>query len=397
METDKEDLETLEEQTRIQLLTRGNYTCNTKLVSKEPNKPQYQNTLHMNNEIIENAQKISAILKTIPQHELYFQTIIETENIELGKLYRQKFESAPQRGALFKSVTDNLVEECTKEDISKKISQPVSKFVSLKVRYYDKLWKQEMLEIKEKNPTKTLQVFIDSVQYMIQILKYLQMKNIVHFNIHEKNLVCSSVRKTPVLTNYNLSFEIEDLKKEEIENIFPNYEDYSVWPIEVYFASRISNIKEQQPESWASIIIENEQIEEWVEHFTQSAIFMKIASEERRELLKIQLTQYFQPIIGKTLKLLYENVIESGRTWDIYSVGIVVLDTFILLELHENIQEYNFIREFIDVIKTVVYANPNARPSIEYIEQAIIQIFSKVPTKTYSQYTNQSINYFVGK
>jgi hypothetical protein len=185
METQKEDLETLEEQTRIKLLTRGNYTC--KLQSREPTKPQYQNNLHMNNEIIENAQKISTILKTIPQHELYFQTIMETENIELGKLYRRKFESAPQRGALFKSVTGNLVEEsigvpieffngvnehdieeCTKEEMSKKISEPISKFVSLKVRYYDKLWKQEMLEIKEKYPTKTLQVFIDSVQYMIQ-------------------------------------------------------------------------------------------------------------------------------------------------------------------------------------------------------------------------------------
>ena len=87
------------------------------------------------------------------------------------------------------------------------------------------------------------------------------------------------------------------LTKEEIENIFPSYEDYSVWPIEVYLASRISNIKEQQPESWASITIENEQLEEWIQKFTQSAIFMKIASEERRELLKIQLTQYFQPII----------------------------------------------------------------------------------------------------
>lgn len=379
METEKEDLETLEEQTRIQLLTRGNYTCNTKPISREPNKPQYQNILHMNNEIIENAQKISTILKTIPHHELYFQTIMETENIELGKL------------------NEHDIEECTKEDISKKISQPVSKFVSLQVRYYDKLWKQEMLEIKQKYPTKTLQVFIDSVQYMIQILKYLQMKNIVHFNIHEKNLVCSSVRKTPVLTNYNLSFEIEDLKKEEIENIFPNYEDYSVWPIEVYLASRISNIKEQQPDSWASIIIENEQIEEWIQNFTQSTIFIKIASEERRKLLKIQFTQYFQPIIGKTLKLLYENIIESGKTWDIYSVGIIILDTFILLKLHENIQEYNFIREFIDVIKSVVYANPNARPSIEYIEQAITQIFSKVPTETYTKYMNESISYFVGK
>ena len=124
---------------------------------------------------------------------------------------------------------------------------------------------------------------------------------------------------------------------------------------------------------------------------------MKIASEERRELLKIQLTQYFQPIIGKTLKLLYENVIESVRTWDLYSVGIILLDTFITLELNENIQEYNFIREFVELIKTIVYANPNARPSIEYIEQAIIQIFSKVPTENYSQYMNQSITYFVGK
>lgn len=350
METQKEDLETLEEQTRIKLLTRGNYICNTKPKSNEKNGSQYQNKIQMKNEITENVRKISDILRTIPQCNLYFQLILETQDIELGK------------------ISEDDIEKCESNDQPKNMN--TSKFVSLKVKYYKKTWKQQMIELKIKNTNKILQIFLDGINQLIQIVKSIQNKNIVHFNIHEKNILCSDILKVPVLSNFNLSFQIEDLKKEELENIFPSYEDYSVWPIEVYLISKIANIKEGEPENWETLSVQNEELEEWIQNFTQSDIFMKIASEERRELLKIQLTQYFQPIIGKSLKLLYENLIESARTWDLYGVSIIILETFIDLKLNKQMDN-EFVNKFIELIKSVVYVNPNARPSIEYIEQEL--------------------------
>jgi len=203
-------------------------------------------------------------------------------------------------------------------------------------------------------------------------------------------MLVSQIRKLPVLSNFNLSFKIEDLKT-EMENLFPNYEEYSPWPIEVYLASQIANAKEQK-QDLETTIIEKEEMENWIATFTESPIYQRIASEERRELIKIQLTQYLQPIIKKSLKTLYENLIESAKTWDTYSMCILWLDTFILLELNEKIQEYNFIRDFTELMKTIVYANPNARPSIEYIENAIYEIFLQISNEKYQKFLSELVN-----
>jgi len=354
-ETRKEDLETLEEQTRIKLLTRGNYTCSSKPKSNASSGSQYQNKIQMKNEITENAQKISDILKTIPQYNLYFQVILESQDIELGK------------------ISEDDIETCESEEQPKTMN--TSKFVSLKVKYYEKTWKQQMMQVKKN---KLLQIFLDGTNQLIQILKSIQNKNIVHFNLHEKNILCSDTLKMPVLSNFNLSFQLEDLKKEEVENLFPTYEDYSVWPIEVYLISKIANIKEGEPENWVTKVIEQEELEKWIETFTNSPIFKKIASEERRELFKIQLTQYFNPIVGKPYKLLYENLIESARTWDLYGLSIIILETFIDLKLNKQMDN-EFVNKFIELIKSVVYVNPNARPSIEYIEQELNKLYTTAP------------------
>ena len=176
-----------------------------------------------------------------------------------------------------------------------------------------------------------------------------------------------------------------------MENLFPNYEEYSPWSIEVYLASQIANAKEQN-QDLETTLIEKEEMDNWITEFIESPIYQRIASEERRELIKIQLTQYFQPIIQKSLKSLYDNLIESAKTWDTYSMCILWLDTFILLELNEKMEEYNFIRDFIELMKSIVYANPNARPSIEYIENAIYEIFLQITNEKYQKFLSELVN-----
>jgi hypothetical protein len=364
------DIETLEEQTRIELLSKGNYTCKQKQTESTTNEPKYQQVLQMKNEITENAKKISDIIKTIPQYNLYFQPIIDQEDIQLGKL------------------TEDNIEECEEQNIPKQIN--TSNFISLKTRYYRETWQENIQKIKKQYPTKTLQIFLDTMQNMIQILKYLKSKDIVHFNINKKTMLVSDIRKTPVLSNFNLSFKLEDLKKDEIENLFPSYEEYAPWPIEVYLASQIANAKEQNQELEIKLV-EKEEMDNWIDAFTQSPIYQRIASEERRELIQIQLTQYFQPIIQKPFKTLYENLIESAKTWDTYSMCILWLDTFIFLELNKKMEEYNFIRDFIELMKTIVYANPNARPSIEYIENAIYEIFLQISNEKYQKFISDLV------
>jgi hypothetical protein len=109
METQTEDLETLEEQTRIQLLTRGNYTCNTKPISREPNKPHYQNTLHMNNEIIENAQKILAQIPIMETAER--SRLLEFSKAAYGFVswYRSAFNFSLAQQDIWENLQDVLI------------------------------------------------------------------------------------------------------------------------------------------------------------------------------------------------------------------------------------------------------------------------------------------------
>jgi hypothetical protein len=379
---EEEDLETLEEQTRIQLLARGMYTCRTKPTQSSSNEPQYQNRIQMKNEITENAEKISAMLKTIKEYNLYFQPILETETIKLGK------------------ITEDNIEECEKiteaQQLQEKRTQMnLEKFVSLKTRYYGETWQQQMIHVKHSQPKKTLIVFINSILHMTQTLKYLQNKSIVHFNVNKQTVLASHVRILPILANYNLSFQMDDLKKEdEMETLFPNYEEYAPWPIEVYLASRIANIKEEMmlqttnasaKEEWKLRFVQKEEIEEWIKTFTESPLFMKIASEERRELMRIQWTEYFKPIINNPLKSFYENLLQSAYTWDTYGMCILWLETMILLELHEKL-EYDFMRDFVSLLKTVIYANPAQRHSAEYLEKEITKIFMNVDQITYEKF-----------
>jgi len=73
-------------------------------------------------------------------------------------------------------------------------------------------------------------------------------------------------------------------------------------------------------------------------------------------------------------------------TWDVYSISI--LFTTLILKLQIDIDNYDFMKEYMNILLKTIFSDPISRPPIKTIVEKIESIFRSIKKEEYQSFLN---------
>ena len=350
-----------EKQIRSKILNKKPQ-CKIKSESESEEKKIYTEKVSQKTSVTDTEERISEILKSNKQIHpfLQYQPIIETTPITFGSL--------------------NL-DTCDEEEMTEinKESTPETKLISLKYKnieqtLYDFLVLKKS-DIKQKN--KFLSIFITSHLQLLNAVEKLHKLEtpIIHFNINEQTILYDTINATPVLSDFRMAMTTSDIESDEIfQHLIPQYETYEPWSIEVFILSQQMNNEDNKT---TSIDMEN-----IITKFTSSPFFTSYRQKSPEKI------QEFENMI-KSNESQYQDTKELKKhslTWDVYSISILFLT--LLKQLQIDIENYDFMKQYVNLLNKTILSQPSDRPTIKAIVEEIQIIFSKITKEEYQSFLN---------
>lgn len=355
----------VEEKIRIELLLKGK-SCRTKTKENTEDDEIFENRIELKNELTISMLKISLLLRSIPNYNLYFQPILNIESIQYGKL------------------TEDNIESC--ETIPSKTSNVKQReeLVTMKMRNYENTL---IDHIRRQTTENKLKVYIEAWFQSIEILKKMKEKNIIHMNIHNQTMLYSEEKGRPILSRYNMAYDVKEYMDvdSDWEKNFPEVDEYGAWCIDIYLLSRMATKKEMEGIEWKSKGIDNETLHKWCQEY----IYAKLNSKINNSILKTETEEYLKNLQNhfegyNGVESLFEYLMTNAYTWDVYSLCNFFLEIGIETNVinSKNIS-VGYIEKTVEVMRNFMYSMPNARASIEGLESSMTTIYSQLSQEEY--------------
>jgi hypothetical protein len=197
---------------------------------------------------------------------------------------------------------------------------------------------------------------------------------IIHFNINEQTILYDIVNATPVVSDFRMAMTTTDVETDEIfQNLIPQYEEYEPWPIEIFILSH-----------WFNNDNTNENLEDIIKKFTSSHFFTsQQQNPEKIQEFENMLTQIYRTI-DKAEQI--KELKKSALTWDVYSISILFVTLLGNLEI--DIENYDFMKQYREILHKTIFSDPRARPPIKTIIKEIESIFTSIKTEEYQSFLN---------
>ena len=73
-------------------------------------------------------------------------------------------------------------------------------------------------------------------------------------------------------------------------------------------------------------------------------------------------------------------------TWDVYSISILFV--ILLRNLQIDIENYDFMKQYVDILNKTIFSDPRSRPPIKTIVEEIESIFKSIKKEEYQSFLN---------
>jgi serine/threonine protein kinase len=315
---------------------KGNVLKSTEYISKiQKNTPGFQRE-----------NEISDIVKSIPHYNDLFSPILENCDLSIANWENDEIHKC------------NFMKEDTDTSSSSKI------YKTSKTQYIGEHSLAEYLysifvnEDPGKNPVlKNISILVSSHYSLLVSLNILLKAGIIHNNIKEHNIMISILTKMPIITNFELAINKNQIENYNFANTFNEY-----WCIDICILSYIfTKIKD----NWREQLVTREDIDLLIADFFDNSE-RTLYSYNTPD--KIKMTAYLQQFIGNKWQIVFETMIKTNNTWDNYALAVTYI--YIIHDLQLN--EIPLMKNYLDFLFTqIVFATPEERPTIE---QTLIQI-----------------------
>jgi serine/threonine protein kinase len=313
-----------------------------------------------NSSITEKEVKIGNKIKKITNYADFFAPIVESCPISISKMSNQ--------GELKKcELIDN-------EMTGNKIPE---EFDSNKIKYAGKNSLSDYLLSKK---SVILKSFIEKQIDILESLQLLYDSGVIHFDLKENNIICKDKTGAPVIIDFGLSIDIDELNTYSMETLgkffYVYAPDYGPWCIDICVISYIANKldatrrleKITQPEI-SNIILE---------FINTNGAINKLLDSIQKESLKKTLTEYFAPFITKPWKDLVDELLKYKHTWDNYSLAIIYLFLYYDLYLDTYESKLNQLVEYKALLLSMILLPPPERSPIGATIEKIKAMFSNI-------------------
>ena len=194
--------------------------------------------------------------------------------------------------------------------------------------------------------------------HLLEALRILSSKNIVHLDLKKENIMYDENLKIPIIIDFGLSMVYPFNMKDFSFSYLPEYEP---WCIDIIMITYIEDETDNQ--------ISEEEIEELLIDYCEknlSSIFNFNTSQ--KEYWIGEHKKYFIKLLNESItkKELIPKIFENYKTWDNFSLCVIILK--FLNNYKQN--ETKYIKQLSKIILSV----PDKRPSIEECQKIFVKL-----------------------
>jgi len=311
-----------------------------------------------NNEI-----EISNIVKKIDNYERFYAPIESTCDIKLRQLNK------------------SIIKDCPIVD-----QEETDKYILMRIPYINKEdFFSAITDKCEDNKNPILQM-IDTYQFLLNSIKKLIEKKIVHFDINAANIVYSKILQTPMLIDFGISINIDYLLQnidndDIVSNIFYAHDPTQYrWPIEVHIITYLTRKGD---------VLDKHIIDNICDDYVNANKAFKLYSTEFRKKYIENASQYYYKFIKYEKQDTIKELVTYWETWDNYALSITLL-RYIGFIFDNGFFDNRFIINFSQLFITNCHYDPNIRKNIKECVSDIASVFFKEndPKKYISLVTN---------
>ena len=279
-----------------------------------------------------NEIKIGKILSAIKEYKSHFAPIISYCNIDIGEIK----DKDKNKCMLFKK-------------------KKTKNYVMMKLDYVDGM---EFLQymVKNANSVQIINNIINSYNHLLRGLSLLVNKKLIHYDLKGSNILYSEKKKIPLIIDFGLSINMNDIDKLNLNEIFYTYApQYYVWPLEVHYLGLLFNVNKEptleELKNLAKIYVENNK--------GINKIFSpKFLKRYERSCLD-QIKMYSQIKFDERVKFL----MNYWNTWDNYALSVTYLRFLRYLAIN-GFYENSFIKFMGKLLIQNIHPNPEKRLSL---------------------------------
>ena len=324
--------------------------------------------------------------------KLQFSDFSSKNEINIGEYLNNKFKNDKDNALInnFAPVVSSCYVDKSKfkKDIINdcKVLQKFSssKEISvIKIRYIDMdIFDKYILKNVDKNFI--ILTLMSSYNHLLDSIGKLIDVFIVHFDLKGPNVVFDIKRNVPIIIDFGLSFNINDINSESIFNYFYVYApQYYIWPLEVHYLNYILHVKENPT---------NNELKDICNKFTKNNSALNGFSSK------------FINLYGETcykVLLLYNKlsfadkrraVLQSWSTWDNYSLSVMYLKILNAFVLSNNLKSNSIYEKFITLLLLNIHPNFKKRKTIKFSKLYFNNIINneKRNLDTFTNFTDAS-------
>lgn len=309
------------------MINSGNNSC-----VFHPNIPcngEHENMKYVSKiqELNTNEIEIGEMIKTILDYDLYFAPIINSCDLEIAK------------------VDKNEINKC--ELFSKKIKN----FKNNTIRY-----------VGNKNIIDYLKNAISNFKiihsHLLEALRILCSKNIIHFDLKKSNIMYDENFKIPIIIDFGLSMTYPL----DIDNFsFAYLPEYDPWCIDIIMITYVYEEVENR-------ILEEEIEELLIDYCEKNLSFIFNFDNNQKEYWIGEHKKYFMKLLNEsnTKKEFIQKIGDNYKTWDNFSLCVIIIK---FLDCYKP-NESKYMKQLSEIILSV----PDKRLTIEECQK----IFTKL-------------------
>jgi|Laugresbdmm110sn_2_1035109.scaffolds.fasta_scaffold00094_13 serine/threonine protein kinase len=368
----------------IKLINQGTFGCvfrpGLKCGSKMADSDNYITKVQVDKSEVLIEINIGKIVMAIPNYQYRFAPIIETCPIDISTIGATEIKKC------------DVIVEANK-------NKPNSKFVSNKIKYVGKLslgdYLDNLLIKNDKHAIKSVENYfkkiIDINIYLLQSVQLLVNNSIIHYDLKENNIMFDTSNDIPVIIDFGLSFQINKLTESNYADAFYTlYAQYTCWCAEImilcYIIKRIYKEKTESIKSLIKKAAIDDMKKQVIIYLTENEALKHYISENEKNIFKLKLYSFLNSFHEKTWKQLMDALIATHKTWDSYSVAVILIREISHSGIYNQQSDSVFLKGYMGILKNLILAPPSKREEISVTLDSIKSIFSKVNKSEYTSF-----------